>query len=315
MQTIRAFESRVETLFKAGELPGFVHSCAGQEAIAVGVCSQLTMADYITSTHRGHGHAIAKGIALDAISSPSCTARRRVPVAGAAGRCTSPTSRSGCSGRTASWAAASASPPARPWRSSTSSAPRSPCASSVTAPSNKGTFHENLNFAGVHDLPVVFVCENNRYVEFTAASRTTAVTDISVRAASYGIVGREYRRQRPPRRDRLGRPLIARACRRWRRRRSSTWRRTDTVGTLSAMSRQYRAPEEVHESRESGDPIVRFGRRMIDDLVLHPGRHRCGDADWSQSAHRRRQRVRLSRRHTPSRATRSRRCVHRGSPG
>ena len=67
MQTIRAFESRVETLFKAGELPGFVHSCAGQEAIAVGVCSQLTMADYITSTHRGHGHAIAKGIALDAI--------------------------------------------------------------------------------------------------------------------------------------------------------------------------------------------------------------------------------------------------------
>ena len=67
MQTIRAFETRVETLFKAGELPGFVHSCAGQEAIAVGVCSQLTRADYITSTHRGHGHAIAKGIALDAI--------------------------------------------------------------------------------------------------------------------------------------------------------------------------------------------------------------------------------------------------------
>jgi pyruvate dehydrogenase E1 component alpha subunit len=67
MQTIRAFESRVEELFKAGELPGFVHSCAGQEATAVGVCSHLTPADYITSTHRGHGHAIAKGISLGAM--------------------------------------------------------------------------------------------------------------------------------------------------------------------------------------------------------------------------------------------------------
>ena len=67
MQTIRTFETRVAQLFSAGELPGFVHSCAGQEATAVGVCSHLGNSDYITSTHRGHGHSIAKGISLGAM--------------------------------------------------------------------------------------------------------------------------------------------------------------------------------------------------------------------------------------------------------
>ncbi len=62
MVMIRVFESRVEELFSAGKLPGFVHTYLGQEAIAVGVCSRLRPDDYITSTHRGHGHALAKGM-------------------------------------------------------------------------------------------------------------------------------------------------------------------------------------------------------------------------------------------------------------
>ena len=65
MYSIRVFEEKVEELFAAGELPGFVHLYIGQEACAVGVCTNLGKDDYITSTHRGHGHCIAKGGALD----------------------------------------------------------------------------------------------------------------------------------------------------------------------------------------------------------------------------------------------------------
>ena len=132
---------------------------------------------------------------------------------------------------------------------------------------NKGTFHESLNFAGVHDLPVVFVCENNRYAQFTAASRTTAVTDISVRAASYGIVGESID----------GNDLLAvvdsagRAIGRARTGGGATLINMATYrhgGHYVGDAEQYRTREEVDESRESGDPIVRFARRMIDDLVL-----------------------------------------------
>ena len=95
MVRIRLFESRVEELFKAGELPGFVHTYIGQEAIAAGVCAALNRDDYITSTHRGHGHAIAK--AWNSVRSwRSCTARRPGPAGAGAVRCTWPTSRSGC---------------------------------------------------------------------------------------------------------------------------------------------------------------------------------------------------------------------------
>src|SRR5438876_1292502 len=65
METIRKFEERAGTYFAAGKIPGFVHLYAGEEAVAVGVCAHLTDKDYITSTHRGHGHCIAKGVDID----------------------------------------------------------------------------------------------------------------------------------------------------------------------------------------------------------------------------------------------------------
>ena len=118
----------------------------------------------------------------------------------------------------------------------------------------------------MHDLPVVFVCENNRYAQFTAASRTTAVTDISVRAASYGIVGESID----------GNDLFAvidsagRATERARNGGGATLINMATYrhsGHFVGDAEQYRG-EEVEASRESGDPIVRFVRRMIDDGVL-----------------------------------------------
>ena len=101
MARIRAFETLARELFFADKLPGHVHSYAGQEAIAVGVMAALTRDDYIASTHRGHGHMIAKGGDVKAMMAELFG--RATGSAGArAGRCTSPTSISGCSAPTAS---------------------------------------------------------------------------------------------------------------------------------------------------------------------------------------------------------------------
>lgn len=261
METIRAFETRIEALFKEGRLPGFVHSCAGQEAIATGVCSRLDRADYITSTHRGHGHAIAKGIELDAIF-----AELYGKAAGA------------CGGRGGSMhvadfsigmlgangivgggfgIAVGAAFAARYQRREQVAV----CFFGDGA-ANKGTFHEALNFAGVHALPVVFVCENNRYAQFTAASRTTAVADISVRAAAYGIEGDSID----------GNDLLAvidatdRAVARARSGGGATLINMATYrhsGHYVGDAEQYRSREEVAASRAEQDPIQRFTAHIV----------------------------------------------------
>lgn len=188
MVRIRVFESRVEELFKAGTLPGFVHTYLGEEAIAAGVCAALRGDDYITSTHRGHGHAIAKGVDLDAIMAElygkeTGTCRGRggsmhiadfsVGMLGANGI---------VAGGLGIAAGAALSAMARGTKQVV-------VAFFGDGAINKGTFHEALNFAAVHRLGVVYVCENNQYAQFTARQRTTSVDDLSVRAAAYGIPG------------------------------------------------------------------------------------------------------------------------------
>lgn len=266
MLTIRAFETRVEELFKAGELPGFVHSCAGQEATAVGVCSQLTSSDYITSTHRGHGHAIAKGISLGAMfaelygkETGACRGRGgsmhvadfSIGMLGANGIV-------GGGFGIATGAALAIRYRRRP--------DVAVCFFGDGAV-NKGTFHESLNFAGVHRLPVVFVCENNRYAQFTAAARTTAVTDISVRAAGYGMAGESID----------GNDLLAvlaaagRALDRARSGEGATLLNMDTYrhsGHYVGDAEEYRSRDEVAETREHRDPIERFVQHAVGSGLL-----------------------------------------------
>ena len=188
MVMIRVFESRVEELFSAGKLPGFVHTYLGQEAIAAGVCSQLRPDDYITSTHRGHGHALAKGMAPAALMAElygradgACRGRGgsmhvadfSLGMLGANGVV-------GGGFGIASGAALSAR-----YRG----ADKVAVCFFGDGGINKGTFHEALNFASLHRLGVVFVCENNQYAQFTARQRTTSVDDLAVRAGAYAMPG------------------------------------------------------------------------------------------------------------------------------
>lgn len=188
MVRIRLFEERVAELFLARKLPGFVHLYLGMEAVAAGVCAALRPDDTITSTHRGHGHAIAKGVGLNELMAElygketgACrgfggsmhVADFSLGMLGANGIVAA-----GCG------IAAGAGLSAR-YRGSGQVA----VCFFGDGGINKGTFHESLNLAAVKQLPVVYVCENNQYAQYTAIGRTTHVADLSQRAAAYGIPG------------------------------------------------------------------------------------------------------------------------------
>ena len=189
MVRIRVFETRVTELFTAGKLPGFVHTYLGQEAIAAATCRHLGPDDYITSTHRGHGHAIAKGMQTNRL------------MAELFGRETGANRGRGGSMHVADFSlgmlgangivgggfgiAAGAALSAR----RRGSGQVAVCFFGDGG-INKGPFHETLNFASVKALPVVFVCENNQYAQFTAIGRTSAVEDLAIRATGYAMPGR-----------------------------------------------------------------------------------------------------------------------------
>ena len=188
MVRIRRFEERAGKLVESGDMPGFLHLYVGQEAVAAGVCSTLTDADQITSTHRGHGHAIAKG------------AEFRPMFAELYGKTTGY-----CKGRGGSMhivdmnrgmlganAIVGGGIPIA-LGAGFASQYRNEGTVAVTffgdGATNIGAFHESANFAAIWDLPVVFVCENNGYAEFTSQERHMRLTDIAERAASYGMPG------------------------------------------------------------------------------------------------------------------------------
>jgi pyruvate dehydrogenase E1 component alpha subunit len=188
MTLIREFELRAIAERRGGLIPGFIHSCVGQEATAVGACLALKPGDMITSTHRGHGHLIGKGgdprymMAELAARSPGyCLGRGgslhisdyNLGILGANGIV-------GGGIPIAVGAALAFSIRKQPLVS---------LAFFGDGATNEGAFHEAANEAGVWKLPVIFFCENNLYGEGTPQSKQAAVTDLSVRAASYGFPG------------------------------------------------------------------------------------------------------------------------------
>ncbi len=189
MVRIRLFETRVEELFKAGKLPGFVHTYLGQEAIAAGVCETLRDADYITSTHRGHGHAIAKGIELSGIMA-ELYGKETGTCRGRGGSMHVADFSKGMLGANGIVAGGLGIAAGAALSAGLRGSGQVVVAFFGDGGINKGTFHEALNFAAVHRLGVVYVCENNQYAQFTSRTRTTSVDDLSVRAAAYGIPGR-----------------------------------------------------------------------------------------------------------------------------
>lgn len=188
MLTIRHLEQRLRRLFADGEVKGFVHLSVGQEAVPTGVCANLSNEDKITSTHRGHGHLIAKGGDLSAAMAEllgketgMCKGRGgsmhvadgKLGILGANGIVGAGTVISVGAGLSAKYL---------------DNGQVSVCFFGDAA-SNQGMFHEAANMAAVMHLPVVFVCENNGWGEFTSFEQHMAIASVADRAAAYGMPG------------------------------------------------------------------------------------------------------------------------------
>ncbi|MCL4251646.1 MAG: thiamine pyrophosphate-dependent dehydrogenase E1 component subunit alpha [Anaerolineae bacterium] len=188
MQLIRQFEERVKRLFLEGKMPGTIHQSQGQEASAVGVCAALNADDLITSTHRPHGHALAKGVTPEAMM---------IELFGKGTGC--------CKGKGGSMhigdidkgmvPAIAIVGGGIPLAAGMALAIKMQGESRVVAcffgdgATNEGAFHEGLNLAAIWSLPVIFVCENNFYGASTAIAKVSRVAHVADRASAYGIRG------------------------------------------------------------------------------------------------------------------------------
>jgi TPP-dependent pyruvate/acetoin dehydrogenase alpha subunit len=188
MVRIRLFEKKVNELFLKGLVPGTIHLYAGEEAVAVGVCSALERTDIIVGTHRPHGHALAKGVAPNKIMAE---------ILGKAGGC--------CRGKGGSMHVGDISKGMLPALAIVGSG--IPIAAGVAltfklkkikgvsvsffgdGATNEGAFHEGLNLAAVWKLPAIFVCENNLFGVSTRISDTVLLENLSDRSSSYGMPG------------------------------------------------------------------------------------------------------------------------------
>jgi TPP-dependent pyruvate/acetoin dehydrogenase alpha subunit len=188
MVLIREFELKAREVFRTGRMPGFIHVYIGEEAVATGVCAQLRVDDYVASTHRGHGHALAKGVTP------------REAMAELLGAVT------GCSGGrggtmhlydpTVGFLGSNGVvPPGILIASGAGLSAKLRGTDQVAVAffgdggSNNGAFHEGLNLAATWEIPVVFVCENNLYATEMPFSKATKNTNVASRAAAYGMPG------------------------------------------------------------------------------------------------------------------------------
>jgi pyruvate dehydrogenase E1 component alpha subunit len=266
MLKIRFFEERVEKMFLAGEIPGFVHLYIGEEAIATGVCANLRKEDYIESTHRGHGHTIAKGADIN---------RAMAEVLG---------KRTGfCKGKGGSMHIADFSVGMLGANGVVGGGYNLATGAALACKlqkrdnvsvvffgdgaSNRGTFHEAANMAAIWKLPVIFVCEMNCWASTTPYRTTTSVENISDRAVGYGMPGvivngndvfeiYEAAKDAVERARQGGGPTFIEA---------KTYR---IKGHFVGDPEHYRAKEEVQKIFKETDPIKEFEKRILSESLI-----------------------------------------------
>lgn len=268
MVRIRLFEDRIVDLYARGMVPGLAHLYLGEEAVATGVCGVLREDDYITSTHRGHGHVIAKGADLKLMMA-ELFGKRTGYCKGKGGSMHIADMNIGILG--ANGIAGGGIPIAG--GAGLSIKLRKTDQVSVgffgDASSNNGTFHESLNFASVHRLPVIFVCENNKYGISVSQSKHQAIKDIAIRATSYdmpGVVvdGNDVldvygAASKAVRRARAGEGPTLIECKTYR------WR-GHHEGDPN-QGRRYRTTEEIEEWKKK-DPIPRLAEKLLEQKAL-----------------------------------------------
>ena len=267
MTRIRLFEEQVNELYTTARMPGLAHLYVGEEAVAVGVCSALRRDDYITSTHRGHGHCLAKGAAIDRmfaelLGKAPGYCRGKGGSMHIADQDTSNLGANAIVGGSAGIATGAAM----------SSKMRGSDQVAVCffgdGALGQGLLYEEMNMASLWALPVIYVCENNLYNEYTHYSETTAGT-ITGRATAFGIYAEEVDGQDVRAVYAAARRLVERA----RRGEGPAFLLCDTyryyghhVGDIQRS--YYRSKEEERHWRTERDPLKLLGDWLIEQGMV-----------------------------------------------
>ena len=185
MALIREFELRVGKLYRDTQIPGFIHTSLGQEAVAVGVCSALRGDDYLVTTHRGHGHVLAKGADPNAAMA-ELFGKGTGFCKGKGGSMHIADARLGILGANAIVGASLPLATGAALSSRVLGRDRVAVAFFGDGAVNQGAFHEAVNLATIWNLPVLYVCENNMYAEFTDSRTMTHRADVVAAGAVYG---------------------------------------------------------------------------------------------------------------------------------
>jgi len=263
MRTIRAFEERLQELVMAGALSGFLHLYTGEEAVAVGVCQHLGPRDMVASTHRGHGHCIAKGVDVGGMMA-ELFGRRTGICKGKGGSMHIADLDRGMLGANG---IVGAGIPLAVGAALTAQIRRTggvAVAFFGDGATNQGQFHEALNLAAIWALPCLFVIENNLYGEATPVEFVTPVRDLAARAAAYGMRsdiadGMDFfdvhaRAGEAIAQARAGKGPTLLECKTYR-----------YSGHYVGDPLTYRTPAEAEFWRTQRDPLRRFEERVVAD--------------------------------------------------
>ncbi|MBP6506352.1 MAG: hypothetical protein KA257_02200 [Opitutaceae bacterium] len=188
MVLLRQFELAAQACYKRGEMPGFIHLYIGEEAVAVGVCAHLSDTDWITSTHRGHGHALAKGMPPRLLMA-ELFAKATGCCGGRGGSMHLYDKAHGVFGTNGIVGGGIAHAVGATLSARTRGTRDVAAAFFGDGAVNHGAFHESLNFAGAQQAGTLFVCENNLYATATPLKNVTRNPEIATRAAAYGVPG------------------------------------------------------------------------------------------------------------------------------
>ena len=277
MQTIRRFEERASDDYQAGAIYGVVHCYIGEEAVAVGVCAALNADDQIISTHRGHGHCLAKGADLNRMMA-ELYGRQTGYCKGKGGSMHIADFSIGMLGANGIVAGGIPIVTGAGLAAQLEGKGRVAVSFFGDGASNAGPFHESINIAATWKLPMLYVCENNLYSAGTIAADTLALSDVAARAAGYGIPGvvvdgndvmAVYEAaEAAVRRARAGQGPSLIECKTYR------WR-----GHTERPGQEDPRPQEEIEEWRQRDPINRFATSLMDHGLLTEEAWQKMDAD------------------------------------
>jgi acetoin:2,6-dichlorophenolindophenol oxidoreductase subunit alpha len=268
MVAIRKFEVQVNELYTRALMPGLAHLYTGEEAVAVGVCEALDRADYITSTHRGHGHCLAKGASPDQMFA-ELLGKRAGYCKGKGGSMHIADPATGNLGANAIVCGSAGIATGAAFSSKRLGNGRVAVCFFGEGALGQGVLYEEMNLAQLFKLPVIYVCENNLYTEYTHYSETTA-GDILMRATAFGLEAASVDGQDVRAVHEAAKRLVNRA------------RRGDGPGFLLCntyryhghhvgdINREYYRPKQEEQLwKTDRDPIVNFGKWLVEQKLCH----------------------------------------------